>query len=272
MNDTPRSESRQLPGRSYLSKPPLKVVIPVAVVTLLIVTAGTILVLAQDGGQGTAAGTNASAADGPTRTVEVGPDGEYTFEPGTGEPLRIKPGTTVRFVWKADNHNIEVEDQPEGADWTGHEQLENAGYSTSYTFTTNGTYEFYSTPYEAIGMVGKIVVGQPDSPDKPIDATDNTTIAVDPDGELGFEPSGDEPLVVESGTTVTFEWNSDGHNVVVKEQPEEANWSGHQKIEDAGYSATHTFTTVGVYEFICEPHEAVGATGTIVVVNGNTSG
>lgn len=271
MPNQSNAERERLLDRDHLSRPPLRLVVPIAVISLLVVGAGTALVLAQDGGgTGAATGQNASA-DEPTRTVEVGPDNEFVFEPGTGEPLRIEPGTTVTFEWKSDDHNIVVGDQPSGANWAGHERLEGTGYSTTHTFETNGTYEFYSEPYRAIGMIGEIVVGQPETSDGPIDATNATNVTVGPNGELGFEPSGDEPLVVESGTTVTFEWGSDGHNLVVEEQPEGADWNAHREIEDTGYSTTHTFTETGVYEFVCEPHESVGATGTIVVVDGSDS-
>lgn len=269
MTSIPESENDSLLGQSSFSKPPLKLLIPAAVISLLVVGAGTMLVLAQGGG-GTGAGVqNASTANGSIETITIGPDDQYVFEP---EQLSIEPGTTVKFVWKSDDHNIYVEDQPEEANWSGHEQLEQAGYSTTHTFTTNGTYEFSSQPYEAVGMTGEIHVGQSNSSKQPVAATKSANISIGAGDQFKFEPSTDEPFVIESGTTVTFNWESSEHNIHVEEQPKGANWSGHDDVEAEGHSVTHTFDTTGVYEIVCEPHQAVGATGTIVVVDGNTSG
>ena len=99
-----------------------------------------------------------AAAGGPTKTVTVGPDGSLVYEPGTSDPLKIAPGTTVEFVWDSDNHNIAVESQPDAADWQGHETLENAGFTYSHTFETLGTYEYFCQPHKTAGMVASIEV------------------------------------------------------------------------------------------------------------------
>jgi len=107
-----------------------------------------------------AAGTAAAqeGGGGGTKTVTVGPGGSLVFEPGTNEPLQITPGTTVEFVWDSDNHNIVVDSQPEGANWEGHEPIENTGFTYSHTFETLGTYEYYCVPHESAGMLGTIEV------------------------------------------------------------------------------------------------------------------
>jgi plastocyanin len=105
-----------------------------------------------------AAGTAAAQADGGTTTVTVGPGGSLVYEPGTDEALQVTPGTTVEFVWESDNHNVVVENQPEGAGWAGHEPIENTGFSFSTTFETLGTYEYYCDPHRTAGMVGTIEV------------------------------------------------------------------------------------------------------------------
>lgn len=110
-------------------------------------------------GAGAVAGATGRAAAAPV-TVDVGPGGRFVFEPGTVEPLRIRPGTTVRFVWRSDNHNVVVDDEPAGADWAGHETLETAGFSFEHSFETPGTYEFYCRPHRSMGMTGTIVVGE----------------------------------------------------------------------------------------------------------------
>jgi plastocyanin len=82
-----------------------------------------------------------------------------------------------------------------------------------------------------------------------------------------FEP---ETLTVESGTTVTFEWATDTHNIVVESQPEDGNWDGQEEIQDAGSTHEHVFETEGEYEYICEPH-APDMLGVIVVGGGGAA-
>ncbi|MFC6871955.1 plastocyanin/azurin family copper-binding protein [Halobellus marinus] len=131
---------------------------------------GTATGTATETGTGTATGTGTGTeaggggGGGETVTVTVGPGGSLVFEPGTDEPLQIAPGTTVEFVWDSDNHNIVVESQPEGANWEGHEPLENTGFEYSHTFETLGTYEYYCEPHRSAGMVATIeVVENPDA-------------------------------------------------------------------------------------------------------------
>jgi len=101
-----------------------------------------------------AAGT-AAAQEG--ETVAVGPGGNLVYEPAT---LYVSPGTTVTFEWESDNHNIVVDGQPEGANWEGHEPLENTGFSYEHTFETVGTYSYYCQPHRTAGMVGEIIVNE----------------------------------------------------------------------------------------------------------------
>jgi len=91
---------------------------------------------------------------------------------------------------------------------------------------------------------------------------DTVEVLAGPDGEFVFEPA---ELSIDAGTTVRWIWESDLHNVVPTSQPQGANWEGHQPIEDAGFEYEHTFETTGTYEYVCEPHESQGMTGTITV-------
>lgn len=111
---------------------------------------------------GVVAGTLSGCAGGSggqaDEVVEVGPGGRYTFEPGTDSPLRIPAGTTVRFDWQSDTHNVVVEHQPEAADWAGHETIEDAGFSFTHTFDVAGEYHYVCEPHRGLGMVGDVVV------------------------------------------------------------------------------------------------------------------
>jgi plastocyanin len=89
-----------------------------------------------------------------------------------------------------------------------------------------------------------------------------TTVDVGPGGQNVFAP---ETAYVTPGTTVTFSWKSDGHNVVPTSQPDGANWEGVTALRDTGYSHTHTFETLGTYDYVCEPHESLGMVGAIEV-------
>ena len=77
-----------------------------------------------------------------------------------------------------------------------------------------------------------------------------------------FDPA---ELYVAPGTTVTWEWEGDGHNVVVDSQPDEANWEGHQPIENSGFTHEHTFETTGEYAYYCAPHQSLGMEATVIV-------
>jgi plastocyanin len=91
-------------------------------------------------------------------------------------------------------------------------------------------------------------------------------VVVGPGGNLVFEP---EELQVTPGTTVNFVWESDDHNVVPDSQPEGADWGGTgdaSQVFDSGYEYSHTFETLGTYEYVCTPHASAGMVGTIEVV------
>jgi plastocyanin len=94
------------------------------------------------------------APDG-TEVVEVGPDGEYVYEP---DDLAVSPGTTVRFVWLSGGHDLKVESQPTDADWQGVQTLEARGATHEFTFEVAGVYEYVCTPHASYGMRGRVSV------------------------------------------------------------------------------------------------------------------
>jgi plastocyanin len=102
-------------------------------------------------------GDEVDALDVPegTAVVRVGPDGDYVFEPAE---LTVTTGTTVRFVWLSATHNVAVKSQPDAADWSGHDTLEDRGFFFEHTFEVPGRYEYVCTPHRAQGMQGAIVV------------------------------------------------------------------------------------------------------------------
>ena len=110
-------------------------------------------------GTGTATGGGGGGGgSGPTEEVIAGPGGSLVFEP---ETLEITPGTTVRWVWESDNHNVVPESIPEGASWEGtggDSDIFNTGHEYSFTFETEGTYEYYCAPHKSAGMLGSVSV------------------------------------------------------------------------------------------------------------------
>jgi len=109
------------------------------------------------GASGTAAAQEHGGGGG-SATVEVGPGGNPEFSPGTDDPLYIKPGTTVEFVWKSDGHNVVPESLPDGAEWEGVPQVHDTGHTYTHTFETLGKYHYICEPHESLGMVADIEV------------------------------------------------------------------------------------------------------------------
>lgn len=91
------------------------------------------------------------------------------------------------------------------------------------------------------------------------------TVAVGPGNSLVFEPA---ELSIAPGTTVNFVWESDNHNVVPDSVPEGASWEGtgpEADLFNTGHEYSHTFDTLGTYEYYCAPHLSAGMEGTITV-------
>jgi plastocyanin len=88
--------------------------------------------------------------------------------------------------------------------------------------------------------------------------SENTVMAGTNEQSFAFVP---EEITVSVGTTVTWEWGTDQHNIVVQSQPDGASWPGEEEVKDEGYEYSYTFEVPGSYEYICEPHapQMVGA-------------
>lgn len=104
---------------------------------------------------------NESSGGGAVETVVVAPGGEPVFEP---QFLEVEPGTTVRFEWASGGHNIVITNQEGGGDWEGVSEVQDEGFIHEHTFEMEGAYEFVSEPAQEQGMVGVIVVGNPEPP------------------------------------------------------------------------------------------------------------
>ncbi len=147
----------------------------------------------------------AFAQEGETVTITMNTqDGQFYFDP---VGVHIEPGTTVRFVIESGSHNTVAYAEangkpqriPEGAEaWSSE-----IGEDFEITLTAEGVYDFYCLPHESLGMVGRIVVGDPDaSPAKDpselsFDAAAQRLPAVEAilaqeDGQLSFAEAGSD--------------------------------------------------------------------------------
>ncbi|NHN42320.1 halocyanin [Halorubellus sp. JP-L1] len=98
-------------------------------------------------------------------------------------------------------------------------------------------------------------------------------VVVGPGGDLVYEPA---DLEIAVGTTVNFVWESDNHNIVVENQPDDANWEGTEGeasvTYDTGHEYSHTFETTGTYDYYCQPHVGAGMEASIEVVESLDTG
>jgi halocyanin-like protein len=94
---------------------------------------------------------------------------------------------------------------------------------------------------------------------------DSVTVRVGAQGNGGTFAFGPKNLWIDPGTTVTFRWVSDNHNVLPEEQPDGAGWEGHEPIENTGFTYEHTFETQGMFKYYCEPHLPLGMKGGVAV-------
>jgi len=227
-------------------------------------------------------------------TVQVGATSNQVAYAPTA--IWVDPGTTINFEWVSNGHNVVPNNQPGGADWRGSgDTLEDEGFTDSHTFETEGMYTYYCQPHEQFGMKGAVAVGddvetetvgggesgrdgggqrQPSFPayvsgaagGEYADVRGQSEVAVEVgtgSNQIAYAPTN---IWVDPGTTVTFEWMSNGHNVVPNSQPDGADWRGSgDALEDEGYTYSHTFEAGGMYTYYCSPHEQLGMVGAIAV-------
>ncbi|MDG5777982.1 plastocyanin/azurin family copper-binding protein [Haloarculaceae archaeon H-GB2-1] len=115
------------------------------------------------------------AISAPTETAEVKmltQDGGYHFDPHV---VRVKPGGTVSWVLASGSHtttayhpdNDQPQLVPDGAATWDSDTLSNQGESFEHTFETEGVYHYYCSPHESVGMIGSVIVGEPDAHGQP---------------------------------------------------------------------------------------------------------
>lgn len=93
-----------------------------------------------------------------TITVEVGVTGNggsFAFGPPA---VHVDNGTEVLFKWTGEGGGHTVVSEGDGPLDSG-DAVAELGVNYEYTFETDGIYNYYCAPHEALGMRGSIVVG-----------------------------------------------------------------------------------------------------------------
>lgn len=130
-------------------------------------TAGTATQGGTTGEGGTA--TEQETQGGATETVQMVTEGsEYYFDP---IGLFVESGDTVEWVIESGAHSstayaesldsADVTRIPEQAEPWNSGILTSSGESFSYTFEVTGTYDYFCIPHKALGMIARIVCGEP---------------------------------------------------------------------------------------------------------------
>ncbi|MFB6311980.1 MAG: halocyanin domain-containing protein [Salinirussus sp.] len=97
-----------------------------------------------------------------------------------------------------------------------------------------------------------------------VDKTGNSEVTVTVGGEanngFSFAPAA---IRVDPGTNVVWEWSGEGgaHNVVA----DDGSYSSGSPVAEAGTTFSHTFESVGISKYFCQPHKSAGMKGAVVV-------
>lgn len=140
--------------------------------------------------------TEGGAQAGGTQQVAMITEGtEYYFDP---IGLFVEPGTTVEWVNESGAHSstayaegtgsAQVTRIPEGTEPWNSGILAEPGATFSYTFETEGTYDYFCIPHKALGMVARVVCGEPSGlADNPPDGDVPSEQAIVEQGAISYE-------------------------------------------------------------------------------------
>ncbi|PSP73428.1 halocyanin [Halobacteriales archaeon QS_3_64_16] len=144
-----------------------------------------------------------SAASAERGAYTVGMYTDLYFDP---IGLFVEPGTTVSFelvsgvhsatAYHPDNQGALDQRIPSGAPSWNTGRFGEEGAFRNVTFETSGTHDYYCIPHKQLGMVGRIVVGEPGGP---------ATESPNPDGELP-----DSERILEEGSIPYEEFRASG--------------------------------------------------------------
>ena len=116
--------------------------------------------------------TSSEASKQGPKTVQMASGGNgYYFDPiglfvDVGETVtwEIQSGSHSATAYKKGNGLASVTRIPDGAKAWDSGVLSKQGATYDHTFDTPGTYDYFCTPHKSMGMVARIVVGEPGGP------------------------------------------------------------------------------------------------------------
>lgn len=113
--------------------------------------------------------TDDAADDDPAPDADVTVDvTSNDFDP---DLVMIEPGETVAWVHESGSHTVTTYHEDNGvahrvtSDVVLDEPIGNPDDGVAYTFDVSGVYDYFCRPHEGMGMIGSIVVGEPESDD-----------------------------------------------------------------------------------------------------------
>ena len=154
-------------------------------------------------GTGTAASAGLAGPTSAQETPTIAMGNNY-FDP---IGLYVEPGTTVRFEIEAGSHSVTAYDDRIPAAASPFDSGVLSAGSFEYTFDTPGTYDYYCIPHRSMGMVGRIIVGEPGGP------AEATPI---PDGDV---PESEVILEQETVAIDQFDESDDNHGGMMGSSP-----------------------------------------------------
>lgn len=109
---------------------------------------------------------------GDSNTVLMVTEGsQYYFDPigllvGSGDTVtfKIQSGSHSATAYQKGNGPASVTRIPDGAQAFDSGILSEQGATFEHTFDTTGTFDYYCIPHKSLGMIGRIVVGEPSGP------------------------------------------------------------------------------------------------------------
>lgn len=175
---------------------------------------------------------------------------------------RIRFGDEVRGAVPAAGQRVVSRGSVHGGGEVGNVPVTSTWRFRRGELTKHGVYTYYSGTDPSSGMRGAVVVENPGGSEEGtavdyggwvddangerevLDARDTpeTEVVIEVGADAGDGPAFSPTVVhVDPGTRVRFVWVSDGHRVVVADQPAGGRWTGHPIPEGTGSEFTHTF-------------------------------
>lgn len=116
--------------------------------------------------------TEQGGQDGGATQIRMETEGDHYYFDPIG--LFVEPGATVEWVIESGSHSstayaegnggAEVNRIPQDAEPWNSEVLSDEGATFTHTFEATGTYDYFCVPHKSLGMVGRVVCGEPGGP------------------------------------------------------------------------------------------------------------